>query len=187
MSPKKDIDGNFIFNDYPEFTPNLSPRDIFLLGSFGGTYWRKIYSKTNNKYYENYHLQYPKSWWKNIPNHYLTNEWKNYDKSINKYKVKVGQTLEEWEESGWIKEEHPYGWVNWYCDFFKGIRGNQDKYQIDRWLKLAGPKGRFRRALINLIIKKNTGYDDFTISPARRQTLQHWGFQITEKLLTKNE
>ena len=34
------------FKDYPEFTPNLTPKQIFLLGSFidQGGYWRNIYS-----------------------------------------------------------------------------------------------------------------------------------------------
>ena len=41
------------FKDYPKFTPNLTPRQIFLLGSFGGTYWRPIYSNITkiNAYY----------------------------------------------------------------------------------------------------------------------------------------
>ena len=26
------------FADYPEFTPNLTPRQMFQMGSFGGTY-----------------------------------------------------------------------------------------------------------------------------------------------------
>ena len=37
------------FDDYPDFTPNLTPRQIFLLGSFGGTYWRPIYSQITKK------------------------------------------------------------------------------------------------------------------------------------------
>ena len=37
----------YVFKDYPEFRPNLSPREMFLLGSFGGTYWRPIYSSIN--------------------------------------------------------------------------------------------------------------------------------------------
>ena len=41
MKPKK-INGKYKFPDYPEFTPYLSPREIFKLGSFGGTYWRPI-------------------------------------------------------------------------------------------------------------------------------------------------
>ena len=39
--------------------------------------------------------------------------------------------------------------------------------------------GRFRR-LINMI-KKETKYDDFTVSPKIRQTLQHWACILTEK------
>ena len=35
--PKKDNNGNIIFKDYPDFTPNLTPIEIFRLGSFGGT------------------------------------------------------------------------------------------------------------------------------------------------------
>ena len=41
---KRNILHEYIFNDYPEFKPNLSPSEIFNAGSFGGTYWRKIYS-----------------------------------------------------------------------------------------------------------------------------------------------
>jgi len=63
-------------------------------------------------------LKYPISWWKGIPNNYLTNDWNNYDKSINKYNKKVGTTLEFWEDKEWITKYHPYGWTEWYCDFF---------------------------------------------------------------------
>jgi len=178
--PKRNSEKQFVFPDFPDFTPNLSPREIFQLGSFGGTYWRPIYSITNKKNYENVHLQYPKSWWKDIPSENLISPWDKYQKKINYYQVKVGQTLEQWEDSGWITTEHPYGWMHWYCDFFSGKRSSDDSHQIERWKRLAGPRGRFRNALINLIKKKKTTYDDFTVSPGRRQTLQHWGYQLTE-------
>jgi hypothetical protein len=35
--------GEYIFTDYPEFKPNLSPKEIFQSGAFGGTYWREIF------------------------------------------------------------------------------------------------------------------------------------------------
>ena len=38
-----------IFDDFPEFRPNLTPKEIFELGSFGGTYWRPIYSSITKK------------------------------------------------------------------------------------------------------------------------------------------
>ena len=63
--------GIYIFDDYPEFIPNLSPEEIFRLGSFGGTYWRPIYSTVTNKSYNNMHKKYPKSWWKGLPDNWL--------------------------------------------------------------------------------------------------------------------
>lgn len=51
--------------------------------------------------------------------------------------------------------------------------------QIDRWKKTAGPRSRFRRFLINLIKKQKGKYDDYSISPKVRQTLQHWGCVLT--------
>ena len=105
----------------------------------------------------------------------------NYNKSINKYKVKVGTTLEFWENKGWITKYNPYGWIHWYCDFYLGKRGADDERQIKRWIRTAGPNSRFRRRLINLIIKKNSKYNDFNISPKIRQTLQHWAYVLTKK------
>ena len=43
----------------------------------------------------------------------------NYDVNKNKYKVKCGGSLEMWETSGWIVEQDPYGWFQWYCRFFQ--------------------------------------------------------------------
>ena len=167
------------FKDYPDFTPNLSPREMFKLGSFGGTYWRPIYSGVTKKNYKNVHKNYPKSWWKNIPNHHLTE--KNYDKNVNKYKVKVGTTLEFWESKKWITKHHPYGWVHWYCDFYLGKRGPDDERQIKRWKALAGPRGRFMRFLVTQILKKKGKWNDESISPKIRQVLQHWGYKLTKK------
>ncbi len=176
---KRNKDGTLHFPDYPEFRPNLTPRQIFQLGSFGGTYWRDIYSSVLNKNLSNVHLQYPKSWWQGIPNEWLVTPWDQYDLSINKYKVKVGTTLEFWEEKKWITKYHAYGWVHWLCDFVLGKRGPDDRRQIDRWIKTAGPNSRFRKRLINMIKQKNTTFDDYSISPKIRQTLQHWGYQLT--------
>lgn len=177
--PKKSNKGEIVFKDYPDFKPNLTPREIFTLGSFGGTYWRPIYSDMLKKKIKEQHLKYPKTWWKNIPDAHLIAPWNKYDKKINKYNVKVGTTLEFWESKQWISETHPYGWVQWYCDFYNGKRSIDDERQIKRWIQTAGPNSRFRKRLINLINKKNSKYDDFSISPKIRQTLQHWGYKLT--------
>ena len=184
--PRKNKNGEIVFKDYPEFRPNLTPREIFKAGSFGGTYWRPIYSSVTNKKYKNIHKKYPQSWWKGIPEDHLTRSFDNYDKSINTYGVMVGTTLEFWEEKNWITKYNPYGWMHWYCDFYMGKRGPDDERQISRWMKTAGPKSRFRRALINLINKKNKKFNDFSVSPKMRQTLQHWGYRLTEKDFKSN-
>ena len=178
--PRKNRAGEIIFNDYPNFRPNLTPREIFRMGSFGGTYWRPIYSSIIKKTIKNQHLKYPKSWWKGIPTDHLTRKWNDYDKSINKYNKKVGTTLEFWEEKKWITKYHPYGWIEWYCDFFQGKRCPDDERQISRWIGIASPNGRFRKWLITQILKGNTNYNDFSISPAIRQTLQHWAYTLTK-------
>jgi hypothetical protein len=181
MAVKRNKYRELIFEDYPEFRPNLTPQEMFELGSFGGTYWRPIYSSITGKNYKNVHKKYPKEWWAGIPKEWLVTSWDNYDTNINKYGVKVGTTLEFWENKGWITKYHPYGWVHWYCDFYLGKRGPDDERQIKRWTRIAGSNGRFKRQLVRLIKKNGAEYNDFTISPKIRQTLQHWGYVLTKR------
>lgn len=169
------------FKDYPEFKPNLTPRQIFTLGSFGGTYWRPIYSNVTKKSYKNQHTRYPKSWWEGIPKEHMISS--EYDINVNKYKVKVGTSLRYWESKNWISPLHPYGWIQWYCDFYKGKRSADDERQIKRWL---GVMSRFKSQLLKQIIthskKTNTpvtsNINNYKISPRIRQTLQHWGYVL---------
>tara|TARA_B100001063_G_scaffold247188_1_gene291132 strand:+ start:5239 stop:6315 length:1077 start_codon:yes stop_codon:yes gene_type:complete len=177
VKPRKS-GGKIIFEDYPEFRPNLTPRQIFKMGSFGGTYWRPIKSKFYGNELRNKHKKFP--WLADIPNNIMTKPFNEYDVNINKYKVKVGTTLEFWESKNWINKKDPYGWVQWYCNFYSGRRSSDDKRQIDRWLKLAGPKGRFRKWLITKI-KNKERWNNESISPAMRQTLQHWAYRLTKK------
>ena len=168
------------FKDYPEFKPNLSPHEILKMGAFGGTYFRPIYSSVTKKHYKSEDVieEYPKSWFKGIDIEKMVISPK-YDKKINKYGVKCGSDLEDWEKSGWMDKQDPYGWFQWYCRFYMGRRTDDDKRQIKRWLALTGPKGRFKNRLLNMIKKKDGKYDDESISPVIRQTLLHWGYQIT--------
>lgn len=183
--PIKNSYGEIVFKDYPDFKPNLTPHEIFKIGSFGGTYWRPIKSSITGKKYKDIHKNYPKSWWKGIPDDHLILPWNEYDKSINRHNVKVGTTLEYWEEKGWISKYHPYGWVHWYCDFYLGKRCPDDKRQIDRWLKTAGPNSRFRKWLVTLIIKNKAKYNDYEVSPRIHQTLIHWAYVLNKRDFNK--
>ena len=115
----RSIGDSVSFSDWPEFQPNMTPREIFSEGSFGGFYWRPIYSSVVSKNLRNEHLEF-KDWWDGIDESLLISE--EYDKNRNRYRVKCGTTLDMWEEKGWIVEQDPYGWVQWYCRFYKGRR-----------------------------------------------------------------
>lgn len=174
--PARTLTG-FRFPDHPEFRPNLSPRDIFKLGSFGGTYWRPIDSGVTKSSHRNAHHQLPSAWWAGIPEQHLTSSV--YDPAVNRYRVKVGSSLEDWEHRHWIVAADPYGWVQWYCRFFEGRRSPDDARQIKRWQGVAGASGRFRNWLIARIADQGGEWGDASISPKIRQTLQHWAYKLT--------
>lgn len=191
------------FADHTDFTPNLTPRQIFLLGSFGGTYWRPIHSAVTHKDYKDQHLEFAKyktidlsrvdssrvniaggahrevTWWEDIPDELLTRP--DCDKSKNRYGVSSGASLKYWETHNWMHPQDPYGWVQWYCRFYAGRRTQDDARQISRWKSFAGPKGRFRLRLVHLCKRAKAQYDDETISPVIRQGLQHWAYVLTEQ------
>lgn len=175
---KKDTRVNLSFPDYPTFTPNVSPKDMFEAGIFGGAYFRPIHSGVTGQNYDHVHVNYKSL--KGIKDNLVCS--KTFDSKVNKYKVLAGSSLAEWEAAGWIVKQDPYGWVQWYCQFYEGRRSDDDARQIDRWNKFAGPKsGRFRTQLINKIKAKGGDIDDFTISPVVRQGLLQWGYELTQE------
>ena len=174
----------YCFQDYPEFVPNLSPLEVLKQGAFGGTYFRPIESHITKKKYKKRYQRYftPEELKKyNInPENMLTKPYQDYDTQVNKYKIKCGQTLEQWENKNWITHFDPYGWFEWYCNFFKGRRiPEEDERQIKRWLSFCGPKGRFSQRLKNMVREQKKNPDDPIISPRIRQTLLHWGYELT--------
>ncbi|OZJ06319.1 hypothetical protein BZG36_00722 [Bifiguratus adelaidae] len=120
--------GDLIFEDYPEFRPNLTPKDVLQIGSFGGTYFRPIHSQETGQDYKDDYKEFPDDWFEglDIGKHVISPD---YDANINRFKVKCGQTLEQWEEQGWIRDHDPRGWFQWYCRFYEGRRCEDDAYQ----------------------------------------------------------
>jgi hypothetical protein len=101
---------------YKLFKPQLTPKKMLELGVFGGAYFG-----LNIK-------EYPKSWFINAKIS------KNFDVSLNRFKVKSGLSKKEWQEKGWIFKQDPLGWFQWYCRFSNGRRiPHIDKIQIKRW------------------------------------------------------
>lgn len=168
-----------------QFTPNQTPEEVLRAGGFGGTYFRSIVSAvTDIKYNGNDVVAetLDPSWITGLDKATMLTS-ATYRPAVNKFGVKCGGSLGMWESSGWIADSDPYGWFQWYCRFYQGRRCDDDARQIGRWLKCAGPKGRFRSQLCNKILAANTSPDDASISPVIRQTLLHWGLLITPDVL----
>lgn len=54
------------------------------------------------------------------------------DGEVNRWKVRAGQSLKEWEKAGWIWAGDPRGWAQWYTRFWDGRRCEDDERQIRR-------------------------------------------------------
>ncbi|XP_046583388.1 uncharacterized protein LOC124290646 [Haliotis rubra] len=178
--PTRNSKGQLVFAGVPEFRPNMTPKEVMHAGSFGGTYFRPIKSGATKKSYSGVWKELPKDWLQGLNiGQQLSSS--TYDEKVNTYKVKCGGSLDMWESSGWIHKQDPYGWFQWYCRFYQGGRTEDDKRQIGRWLRCAGTTGRWRNNLISKCVKSGCGYDNHSISPVVRQTLQHWGYKLNKE------
>ena len=132
------------------FTPDLTPKEMLELGVFGG------------HYFEGEQDEFPKSWFENAK---LS---ESHDPSLNYFHVDASQSREEWQRKGWIYEEDPRGWFQWYCRYFLGRRiPEEDKRQITRWRNMRRHIGQ---------IKAHCQEGDVTCRPGQRQALLHWGY-----------
>ncbi|KAI1399667.1 hypothetical protein F4819DRAFT_406575 [Hypoxylon fuscum] len=194
--PTRDVEGNYHFESHSTFTPNKSPEDIIREGSFGGSYWRPLYSRHLRITISDDWRELPASWTSGLDvQKYLTSE--TYDPEINKYGVACGQSIEEWEVAGWIAHEYDVrGWFQWYCRFWLGRRCADDDRQISRWRKCVGETGRWRRTLLKKYVQKgirsvtDEGDDDNEegagdVSPVVHQTCHHWAWEVRQDALDR--
>ena len=154
-----------------DFTPNLSPKEIIRLGSFGGIYFYDEQGRIDINYKE-----FPSDWFNGLEESFYLS--KKYNRKINFFKIKSGLSQEEWEEKGWINKQDPRGWFQWYCRYYMGRRTDDDERQIKRWNNFCGEKGRWRNYIYSKINKRGTSIDDISFSLAVRQSLLHWGYMI---------
>ena len=135
---------------YKLFKPQLTPKKMLELGVFGGAYFG-----LNTK-------EYPKSWFINAKIS------KNFDVSLNRFKVKSGLSRKEWQEKGWIFKQDPLGWFQWYCRFSNGRRiPHLDEIQIKRWKN-------FKRHVA--AIEKNCEPIDLNCRRKQRQAILQWAY-----------
>jgi hypothetical protein len=183
--------GTFHFPSHPHFQPNKSPQEIIQEGSFGGSYWRPLHSRTLNLTIQNDYLELPPHWLANLNiSTHLTSP--TYNPAANKYAVACGQSIEEWEAAGWINHKFDVrGWFQWYCRFFQGRRCEDDDRQVGRWMRCVGPTGRWRRMLLKKYVASGVRevFDDGDeeeerqVSPVMHQTCHHWAFEVRQDVL----
>lgn len=193
VAPLADRDevGVFHFASHPDFNPNKSPSEMLREGAFGGSYFRPLYSKKLGVTVSDDYLELPDSWIEGLNvSQYLTSP--TYNLEANKFKVACGQSIEQWEENGWINHQYDVrGWFQWYCRFSMGRRCEDDARQVSRWKKCVGPTGRWRRMLLKKYQASKVrevwddGADEDTpeVSPVMHQTCHHWAFEVTQDVL----
>lgn len=138
----------------PEFKPELTPAEMLKMGVFGGEYFADQPSDL------------PKAWFKNVK---LS---QRADPKLNFFGVSASQSLQVWQQKGWIDERDPRGWFQWYCRYYLGRREPEyDAWQIKRWKAIKRHIGQ---------IKANCMPGDINCRPRQRQALLHWAYESTK-------
>ena len=134
----------------PEFTPDLSPKEMLEMGVFGG------------KYMTDCKDEFPKDWFENAK---LCRDF--HDPKLNFFGVNASKPLSYWIKKGWIYPEDPRGWFQWYCRYYMGRRCDDDTRQIKRWKAM-------KRHVAQL--KKNCPKGAIDCRKKQRQALLHWAY-----------
>lgn len=88
-----------------DFKPALSPKQMLALGVFGGVYMRDCTK------------EFPKEWFTKAK---FAKDKR--DAKINLFGINASQPLSVWRKKGWIHDEDPRGWFQWYCRYYMGRR-----------------------------------------------------------------
>jgi hypothetical protein len=137
-------------NFHPDFSPELTPKQMLEMGVFGG------------KYMSDCTREFPKSWFARAR---LCHE--RHDPELNYFKVNASLPLSAWRNKGWIYHEDPRGWFQWYCRYYTGRRCPDDERQIRRWKAM-------KRHIAQ--IRQNCRKGDLDCRPRQRQALLNWAY-----------
>lgn len=141
-------------NFHPEFTPELTPKELLQMGIFGGKYMTDCAD------------EFPKDWYEKA----LLNP-ECHDPSYNYFGINASKPLSYWRKKGWIHPADPRGWFQWYCRYYMGRRMEDDERQIKRW------KAYKRHAAQ---VRKHCRKGDLNCRRKQRQSLLHWAYDSTK-------
>lgn len=166
MNPKRVVVNDKMQTDYvyelsepggknfdPTFNPDLTPKQMLELGVFGGVYMRDSIK------------EFPKDWFEKAK--FQNKDLYVHDPALNFFGINASQSLSVWRKKGWIYEEDPRGWFQWYCRYYMGRRCPDDERQIKRWKAIG-------RHIVQ--VKKNCRVGDATCRPKQRQAILHWAY-----------
>ena len=135
---------------HPEFKPELTPKQMLVLGVFGG------------KYMTDCRDEFPDDWFENAR---LCPE--RHDPTLNFFGINASKPLSYWQQKDWIYPEDPRGWFQWYCRYYLGRRSIDDERQIKRWKAMRRHIGQLR---------KHCQPGDLNCRRKQRQALLHWAY-----------
>jgi hypothetical protein len=137
-------------NFHAAFRPQLTPQQMLQLGVFGGRYMTDCTAEFPAEWFDQAKLCATR-----------------HDPALNYFGVNASQPLTEWRRQGWIHDDDPRGWFQWYCRYYLGRRSDDDTRQIKRWRAM-------RRHLAQ--IQKNCPRGDHSCRRKQRQALLHWAY-----------
>ena len=137
-------------NFHIRFKPQLKPKEMLKMGVFGG------------KYMTDCRGEFPASWFTSAK---LCSEC--HDPELNYFKINASKPLSYWREKGWIWDNDPRGWFQWYCRYYMGRRCDDDGRQIKRWRAMV-------RHLVQIRVNCKPG--DINCRRRQRQALLHWAY-----------
>ncbi|MEI6876636.1 MAG: hypothetical protein WCL50_16070 [Spirochaetota bacterium] len=137
-------------NFHPGFNPDLAPGELLALGVFGGKYMTDCVA------------EFPASWFAKAK---LCHE--EHRPELNFFLVNASKPLAYWRDRGWIWQEDPRGWFQWYCRYYMGRRSDDDERQIKRWRAMT-------RHIAQLRAHCEAG--DLLCRSRQRQALLHWAY-----------
>lgn len=137
----------------PEFSPQLTPKEMLAMGVFGG------------RYLSDCQEEFPKDWFEEAK--LYSGADPKGDAKLNFFEIHASQPLRVWREKGWIHPQDPRGWFQWYCRYFMGRRTEDDRRQIKRWKAMARHVAQ---------VKGNCHFADLNCRRKQRQALLHWAY-----------
>ena len=91
------------------------------------------------------------------------------DPSLNFFGVDASLPLSEWRRSGWIHDDDPRGWFQWYCRYYLGRRLPGRGRAADR--PLEGHANATSPRCAATACRATS-----TCRPRQRQALLHWAY-----------